>query len=174
MLQLSNLELADFVEAEIEQNPLLELGEGDGDDSRAAEPDRVAAEVNGAPVVLAAELPGLLAGDLAGDTAEHWHAESGTEGDGTNEFGGDRGGDAQPWQTRNAGRHDDDFSSIDNAAARPRPLREHLIEQIGADLPDPADRVIAFHLLDQLDEAGYLRSGLDGGAQRPGVPAARV
>ncbi len=174
MLQLSNLELADFVEAEIEQNPLLELGERDADDSPAAEPDPVAAEINGAPVVLAEELPGLLAGDLAGDTAEHWHAESGTEGDGTNEFGGDRGGDAQPWQTRNAGRHDDDFSSIDNAAARPRTLREHLIEQIGADLPDLADRVIAFHLLDQLDEAGYLRSGLDGAAERLGCPAARV
>ena len=27
MLQLSNLELADFVDAEIEQNPLLERGE---------------------------------------------------------------------------------------------------------------------------------------------------
>src|SRR4029077_7361322 len=32
MLQLSNLELADYVEAEIEQNPLLERGEADGED----------------------------------------------------------------------------------------------------------------------------------------------
>ncbi len=63
---------------------------------------------------------------------------------------------------------------IDQAAARPRTLREHLIEQIGADLPDLADRVIAVHLLDQLDEAGYLRSGLDGAAERLGCPAARV
>src|SRR5260370_1987212 len=174
MLQLSNLELADFVEAEIEQNPLLELGERDADDNPAAESDPVVAEVNRAPVVLAAEPPGLLAGDLAGDTAEPWHAESGTEGDGTNEFGGARGGDAPPWQIRNPGRHDDGFSGIDNAAARPRTLREHLIEQIGADLPDLADRVIAFHLLDQLDEAGYLRSGLDGAAQRLRCPPALV
>src|SRR5438552_14449227 len=35
MLQLSNIELADFVEAEIEQNPLLEPGERDGDDAVA-------------------------------------------------------------------------------------------------------------------------------------------
>src|SRR5260370_22044447 len=112
MLQLSNLELADFVEAEIEQNPLLELGERDADDSPAAEPDPVAAEVNGAPVVLAEELPGLLAGDLAGDTAEHWHAESGAEGDGTNEFGRDRGGDAQPWPTPHAGRHAAEFRPL--------------------------------------------------------------
>ncbi len=63
---------------------------------------------------------------------------------------------------------------IDQAAARPRTLREHLIEQIGADLPDLADRVIAFHLLDQLDEAGYLRGGLEDAAERLGCPPARV
>ena len=63
---------------------------------------------------------------------------------------------------------------IDQAAARPRTLREHLIEQIGADLPDMVDRLIAFHLLDQLDEAGYLRGGLEGVAERLGCPPARV
>ena len=51
----------------------------------------------------------------------------------------------------------DDMPGIDQTAARPRTLREHLIEQIGADLPDIADRAIAFYLLDQLDENGYLR-----------------
>ena len=41
-------------------------------------------------------------------------------------------------------------------------MREHLIEQIGVDLRRPgADRMIALHLLDQLDEAGYLRDDLD-------------
>ena len=170
MLQLSNIELADFVEAEIEQNPLLEHGERDGDEAPIGETDPVVAEVNGAPVVLAEELPGVLAGDLAGDAAEHWTAESGAEGDGSV----DRGGETQPWQTRNGSRHDEDMRGIDQAAARPRTLREHLIEQIGADLPDVADRVIGFHLLDQLDEAGYLRSGLDGAAERLGCPTARV
>src|SRR6185312_10997302 len=35
MLQLSNLELSDLVDAEIEQNPLLEHGEHDSDDGPA-------------------------------------------------------------------------------------------------------------------------------------------
>ena len=39
MLQLSNLELADFVEAEIEQNPLLEHGEHDTDEAPATAPE---------------------------------------------------------------------------------------------------------------------------------------
>ena len=63
---------------------------------------------------------------------------------------------------------------IDQTATRARTLREHLSEQIGADLPDLVDRVIAVHLLDQIDEAGYLRDGLDGVAARLGCAPARV
>jgi RNA polymerase sigma-54 factor len=174
MLQLSNIELADFVEAEIEQNPLLEHGEPGGDEAPIAETDPVVAEINGAPVVLAEELPGVLAGDLAGDAAEHWRAESGAEGDGTVDPGGDRGGDSQPGQTRGGGPGGEDMPGIDQTATRARTLREHLSEQIGADLQDVADRVIAIDLLDQIDEAGYLRDGLDGVAERLGCAPARV
>jgi RNA polymerase sigma-54 factor len=174
MLQLSNIELADFVEAEIEQNPLLEHGEPSGDEAPIAEIDPVVAEVNGASVVLAEELPGVLAGDLAGDAAEHWRAESGAEGDGTVDPGGDRGGDSQPGQTRGGGPGGEDMPGIDQTATRARTLREHLSEQIGADLQDVADRVIAIDLLDQIDEAGYLRDGLDGVAERLGCAPARV
>ena len=49
MLQLSNLELADYVDAEIEQNPLLERTEGDGEDG-AAVVELNGVEVNGAEV----------------------------------------------------------------------------------------------------------------------------
>ena len=41
MLQLSNVELADFVDAEIEQNPLLEPGERDADEAPTAAPDPI-------------------------------------------------------------------------------------------------------------------------------------
>src|SRR5207302_4861457 len=46
--------------------------------------------------------------------------------------------------------------------------------QIGTDLNDPGDRVIALHLLDLIDEAGYLRAGLDGAAQLLGCEIERV
>jgi RNA polymerase sigma-54 factor len=167
MLQLSNVELTEFVEAEVEQNPLLEHGERDGDDAPSGDVDG-AARVNGAAPAL--ELPAGLATEVAGDAADHWQVAGGEEGDGS--F--DRGGDAQPWQTRNGRLGGEDAPTIEQTAARPRTLREHLIEQIGADLPDVGDRVIAFHLLDQLDEAGYLRGGLDGAAELLGCPADRV
>jgi RNA polymerase sigma-54 factor len=171
MLQLSNIELADFVEAEIEQNPLLEHGEREaGEGPAAPDGDAAAGEANGAPAGLAEQLPGALAADLAGDAADHWRAAAGEEGDGSV----DRGGDPEPWHRSGSGRGGEELPGIDQAAARPRTLREHLVEQIGADLPDIADRAVAFFLLDQLDEAGYLRAGLDGAAERLGCPQAQA
>jgi len=172
MLQLSNLELSAFVEAEIEQNPLLEPGERDAEDGAApgTEPQADSSAVNGAVEAP----PAALTGDGAPDDADHWRAAAGDEGDGTVEIGGDVGGGSESWRNHNGAGHAGDLPGIDQAAARPRTLREHLIEQIGADLPDQADRVIALHLLDQVDEAGYLQGGLDGAAERLGCAPARI
>ena len=168
MLQLSNAELTEFVAAEIEQNPLLEHGEREtGDVPIAAEGDPRVAEADGAAPAAAAS-PGTAADELAGDAAEHWRAAAGEEGDGSV----DRGG--EPWHTRAGGRSDEGLTAIDLAVARPRTLREHLLEQIGADLVDITDRAIAIHLLDQLDETGYLRDGIDGVGERLGCPQAQV
>ena len=169
MLQLSNVELAEFIQAEIEQNPLLEQGEREAGEATSSDGEAASPEIDGAPVGPADELPGSRAAEIAGDAEDHWQAAAGEDGDGSL----DRGGDSQPWQTRNS-RLGDDAPAIDQAAARPRTLREHLIEQIGADLPDIADRAVAFYLLDQLDEAGYVRSGLDGAAERLGCPQAQL
>ena len=174
MLQLSNLELADFVAAEVEQNPLLEQTEHDPDDGPMAEPEPVAAEVNGKPVDLPDELPGVLSGELGGDATEHWHAEAGADGDGTLGSAGDAAGDMRPWATRGDAHEGAELLPIEQAASHPRTLREHLSEQIGADLVEPADRVIAIHLLDQLDEAGYLRGSLDGVAELLGCDVGQV
>ncbi|HKS87848.1 MAG TPA: RNA polymerase factor sigma-54, partial [Stellaceae bacterium] len=152
----------------IEQNPLLEHGESDAGDA-APPPDGEPTPADGVAVGLAAELTEGLSGAVAGDADDHWRAAAGEDGDGSL----DRGGDAQPWQTRN-GWADGDLPGIDQTATRPRTLREHLVEQIGADLPGMADRAIAFFLLDQLDEAGYLRGSLDEAAERLGCPVERV
>ena len=169
MLQLSNVELAEFVDGEIEQNPLLEPGESDPDAPPIAAPEPALASANGTPTAVADALPAGLEGDVAGDAADHWAAAGGADGDGS--F--DRGGEGQGWQNGVGSHAGDDLPGIENAAARPRTLREHLVEQIGADLPDIADRVIAFYLLDQLDDSGYLRLEIDA-AERLGCPPAQV
>jgi RNA polymerase sigma-54 factor len=165
MLQLSNLELADYVDAEIEQNPLLERTETDGDDSPPLpEPNLAVSESQ--PDGLAA-----AATEFTADAAEQWDAAAGRDGDGSTDFGG---GDSEPWRTRNGGFDHADLPGFDQAATRPQTLREYLLEQIGTDLPGQADRVIAAYLLDQLDEAGYLRGDLADAAERLGCTPARL
>jgi RNA polymerase sigma-54 factor len=164
MLQLSNLELNDLVDAEIEQNPLLEHGEGESDD---APPVLDLAE---AP---ASERPAALTetphDEFVPDAAEQWQATAGADGDGSSDFGGD----SLSWKSRNGSFTDDDQSDYEQAAET-NTLRACLLEQIGADLSDPIDRAIAIFLLDQIDEAGYLRGELDEAADRLGCDLARV
>ena len=176
MLQLSNLELADYVDAEIEQNPLLDRGEAEAEDGPPAA-DINGHEANG--VAVANGEPSALtepaASDFSSDAVEQWGAQSGADGDGSAGYdAGDFTGDAQPWRTRNGGGDGGDLRALDQAAARQRTLREHLLEQIGADLTNQTDRVIAVYLLDQLDEAGYLRADLGEAAARLGCSPTRI
>lgn len=166
MLQLSNLELAEFVDSEIEQNPLLEHAPRESDEISAAAETKTPVVAGSEPL----ELSHALAVDVAADAADHWRAASGGDGDGTHDIGGD----SLHWQSRNGSFDGDGQSGIEHTASRPRTLREHLITQIGADLRDPGDRVIAFHLLDQVDEVGYLRGEVGAAAERLGCPAARI
>jgi RNA polymerase sigma-54 factor len=169
LLQLSNLELSEFVEAEIEKNPLLEFGEPPRDEASADSEEARPAVV---PASLA--LPEQLAegvGEVVGDAAEHWETEAGENGDGTH----DHGGDGELWRTRDGARLGDGMGpGIERASDGPRSLHQHLSEQIGADLRDPADRMIAAYLLEHLDEAGYLRVDLDAAAREIGCARARV
>jgi RNA polymerase sigma-54 factor len=164
MLQLSNLELSDFVDAEIQQNPLLERQEQD-----VAEPapngggDSIAEPAAPVPV----EDPRA---DFTPEFTENWRAAAGAEGDGSVDFGGE----AQPWGDRTAALGASNRITVEQAAYRPRTLREHVLEQIGTDLTDPKDRVIAQHLLDLLDEAGYLTGALDPISQLLGCDPARI
>jgi RNA polymerase sigma-54 factor len=164
MLQLSNLELADYVDAEIEQNPLLERTESGGEDGVPA-PEPISA-----PLEPEATAPLQTASsEFTADGTEQWDASRGGDGDGSVDFSGD-----SPWRIRSGGIDSDDFPGLDQAAARPRTLREHLMEQIGTDLPNQADRVIAAYLLDQVDETGYLRTELNEAAARLGCTPARI
>jgi RNA polymerase sigma-54 factor len=162
MLQLSNLELNQYVDAEIQQNPLLERREVEQGQPMPADNATGKADA-------AADLPEAVAGDFTPESAEHWYAAAGLEGDGS----ADLGGEPYSWHGRN-GAVGEAGLEIEQMVTRPRSLREHLLEQIGTDLSDPADRLIALHLLDLLDEAGYLRAGLAGVAQLLGCEITRV
>ncbi|MGC2524493.1 MAG: RNA polymerase sigma-54 factor, partial [Stellaceae bacterium] len=134
MLQLSNLELNNFVDAEIQQNPLLERREWSGDEAVPT------ADATGAAEQAAtAALPEGLVNDLAPDATEHWHASSGAEGDGSFDFAEE----PAAWRSRSGTLGGDDRPGLEHTAARPRTLREHVLEQIGTDLAVQGDQLIA-------------------------------
>src|SRR5207244_2351912 len=164
MLQLSNLELSDFIDGEIQQNPLLERHE------RAVANAAPAAEPDAGERAVVPDRPERLTGDFTPDAAERWQPEWGEENDRPMDFGGE----PQLWPGRNGAQGAAYHPELDQTATRPRTLREHLLEQIGADLSDQGDRVIAVLLLDLLDDAGYLRAPLDGVAQLLGCEVARI
>jgi RNA polymerase sigma-54 factor len=161
MLQLSNLELTQFVDAEIQQNPLLERHDSGLEEIASA---------NGAAEGSPSAPPEDGIDDFTTEAAEQWRAASGEEGDGSIDFVSD----PRLWHGLKGGLDGADRPEIEQTATRPRTLREHLLEQIGADLGDPRDRVVALHLLDLLDDSGYLRAGLDGVAQLLGCEIGRV
>jgi RNA polymerase sigma-54 factor len=164
MLQLSNLELTDFVDTEIQQNPLLERRERSTEETAPGSASSVAENI------VSTVLPEALPVDFAPDAAEQWHAAAGAEGDGSVDFGGE----PQSWRGRAGPSGSEDRPGFDQTAARPRTLREHVIEQIGTDLTNQGDQLIALHLLDLLDETGYLGGALDGVALLLGCAQARV
>ncbi len=63
---------------------------------------------------------------------------------------------------------------LDDFVASRISLRDHLESQIPFTVASPSDRLIAGHLLDQLDDAGYLQADIDEAATLLGTTAAEV
>jgi len=142
LLQLSNLELAAFVEGELEENPLLEREESliaNAEPADAPEPAR-SDDGDAASLSEREELPST---------------EAPLDSDYTNVYPDDpfrpAGGSAP------AARGDSDsLPGIDQTMASEVTLREHLIEQLDLSIRDATQRLIGRAMIDSIDERGYL------------------
>jgi RNA polymerase sigma-54 factor len=163
LLQLSNLELSAFIETEIEQNPLLERDDAPADG--AAEP-------------AASEEPAAGAADEDGE--ERWREAAGSEGEGNLDLAGDPAAWRMPAAPGAGGSGaggsggGGDLPGLDQTLSRPLTLREHLLAQLSVDVVDPVDRVIGTHLVEMVDDAGYLQGDLADVAERLDCEVARV
>ena len=168
LLALSNLEIEGFIAEELERNPLLEAGGSEDEGPGDSEPEF--AEPRDEP----ADASELLTagGDAAGEAAldvdfatETFHHDSPADAlggmDGSLGLGATGGG---------APEDGPDFDSLADTAES---LADHLMAQAGAAI-DGRDLFIAAHLIDQIDECGYLTVPLLEVATRLEVPLARV
>jgi RNA polymerase sigma-54 factor len=161
LLALSNLEIEAVIAEEIEKNPLLEIAPAD-DGGPEPTPEPVRDEPAGADEL-------VMTGEAAGEALDVDIAAERFD-----DASSDRiGMDGALGVNGLAGPADGDAPDFDSFAAADASLAEHLRAQIGA-LLSGADLLIAEHLIDQLDEAGYLTAATFEIATRLGVAPAHV
>lgn len=179
LLQLSNLELAAYVEAELEKNPLLERGNDDadrpmdGDDAndsreekkaeRETETDTSVREIDEA--VTSEDAPLNVADmDISEDSlyADQSRADATPVPDAAG---------MQDWSSVGGASHkfDGEGGDFESTLSEDLSLRDYLLEQLSVAVRSEADRLIGSYLIDLVDEAGYMRGDLSEIAERLGT-----
>ncbi|MCB1546920.1 MAG: RNA polymerase factor sigma-54 [Hyphomicrobiaceae bacterium] len=173
LLQLSNLELSAFVDAELERNPLLERDEHATDAAStldATEPGEPVAATQGEEgwLDLAAPIPDAPAAlDTSFDNLYPDVAPSDMSPV-------DLAGSWSSVRQRTTAPGDGETSNLEAYLTSEPTLQDHLTQQLQLTITDPRDRIIGQHLIDLVDEAGYLATDLDALADRLGAPLSRV
>ncbi|GLK81846.1 RNA polymerase factor sigma-54 [Methylopila turkensis] len=168
LLQLSSLDLAAYVDNELEQNPLLER-----QDEQAEE--RVAETANGAAAADGDD--GWSDGETPGSRSE---IEARLDTDYGNVFPDDAPREAQKpaeapaepgdWSSLGSGgAPSGDGADLEAYVAGRATLADHLQDQLTLAVTDPVERLIGLHLIDLIDEAGYLRDEVEAIAERLGA-----
>ena len=148
LLALSNLEIEAFIGDALDANPLLEVGEAAAD----AEPGQLELDEGRRTTLESSPVDQLIGEGRAEEDRPLDLDRAALDRDrdtGDGEWGSDlraASGEAGP--------------GIDERADSEKTLAEHLHSQLGAVARDAALAFIARHLIDQLDEAGYLQEPL--------------
>jgi RNA polymerase sigma-54 factor len=174
LLQLSNLDLAAYVEGELERNPLLDRsseGEAEpaggeaaptpaesGSDDETSRTDWVGEELDTSRTAIEETLGTQLDNVFPEDTA----APAARPGD-----------DAPPpyseWASVGPGGRDTADYNLEAFVSAEETLADHLAEQLALAVSDPAQRMIGQYLINLVDEAGYLTGDLESVADKLGA-----
>tara|TARA_R110000824_G_scaffold118960_14_gene272227 strand:- start:363757 stop:365295 length:1539 start_codon:yes stop_codon:yes gene_type:complete len=181
LLQLSNLELGEYVEQELEKNPLLEVSVVEPDaDRMSADNDR---EMDAGPVAenaltLSDDSPmPSREGDLDTDYDNVYADES--RSDTMNEAAASAPDQtSSDWQNlktggSGGGSGDGEFG-LEQTLTREATLGEHLTDQMNMAIKDPLERMIGAYLIDQVNEAGYMAAEMADVADRLGTDVEAV
>ncbi len=179
LLQLSNMELSAYVENELERNPLLEkVDENETSEGRGQENDRnenASAETSGSAgedeLKFAETDSGYVAEDILDTDFDNVYSDEPRAEKIERE--------TQPapttseWSTMkspgSAGGNSSEEFSFESTLSQDITLSDHLVQQLNMTFHDPARRMIGLHLIDMVDEAGYLTGKLENVAERLGT-----
>ena len=143
LLQLSRLELAEMINQEMEENPLLEevSGEEETETAQSAEIDELPVDPDAVKIEHTAELTG------EGDGREDFDWEGYLE-------------DYIPPRASHEGRDGDEAPNWDNLLTRPSTLADHLMWQLMLSRLTPAEVAVGEQIIGNLDQNGYLAATL--------------
>jgi RNA polymerase sigma-54 factor len=192
LLQLSHLDLAAYVDAELERNPLLERAEEEG------APETLGAAPEDSPAADGFDGDSGGPGEAAdGDgPADNWLTEdrgaTRAELEGEHDTGFDNvfpdeatdrpalsQGDAvtltpSPWSSASGGSFDGEEQDFEATLTREVGLHDHLAAQLDLATADSVERLIGRHIVDAVNEAGYLAETVENLAERLGAEPAAV
>jgi RNA polymerase sigma-54 factor len=164
LLQLSNIELAEYCEAELEKNPLLER-----DESAPRDGEREAVEKE-SPSERADESLAREDFSKVTDLDSSAHDNMYDAAEPAQPTSGAAGQPLTDWTTvKSASRFEGDDDPLESTVAGGGTLKDHLEEQVAIAALLPADRLICMALIDAVDEAGYVRADLPDLAERLGT-----
>jgi RNA polymerase sigma-54 factor len=175
LLQLSTTELQAYIETELERNPLLERDQRDDEAPIAPEPDLPSAPTSAEPGDWASEeMPadrGTLERELGTSLENAFPDEAIVDQ-------APPPGESLVWNlSSGSGRGpalDDEDPNLEAYIAAGTTLHDHLLNQLGCNDTDELTRRLAAHLIDLIDQTGYLTEALPEIAERLGVPLARL
>jgi RNA polymerase sigma-54 factor len=181
LLQLSSLDLAAYVEGELERNPLLERANDDDAPGPAAEAEAEASRASGDRDDDGGATPDWIGADLE---TSRTSMEQGLGTELENVFpddGAPKAASAEmpppaysEWSGSGGGGTDDGDYNLEAFVSAETTLAAHLAEQLALAIPDPAQRMIGQYLVDMVDEAGYLTGDLASVAEKLAAPLAQV
>jgi RNA polymerase sigma-54 factor len=173
LLQLSNLDLASYVEGELERNPLLERSDSEGppDEREAPTPEAAPPENGDSGTWTELDTSRTELEDRLGTGLENVFPEDAVAA--TPRAGPDAVGHSD-WTSIGRGGRDDGDHNLEGYVSAEITLAEHLGEQLALATGDPVRRIIGQHLIDLVDESGYLTADLVQVADRLGTPLAEV
>jgi RNA polymerase sigma-54 factor len=177
LLQLSHLDLAAYVDGELERNPLLE---------RPADEDSVRDDGEKTAETSSASEEEPASADWMDDRLESRQSiEARLDTDLNNIFPDDgaagpaRTPESQPgayseWTAAGGGGRNDGEYNLEAFVTAETTLAGHLAEQVSMTFTDPIERMIAQYLVDLVDDAGYLPDDLSDAAYRLGASLAQI
>jgi RNA polymerase sigma-54 factor len=186
LLQFSSIELASFIEEELERNPMLERVDDAGElpIAEAAEPAEATfessepdpnepRESDWTSETLATDANALEA-SLGTELENAFDADGPAVSPERNAAIADAGLSTTSWTGAVGGPNDGEAPNLEAYVAAKPSLHECLLEQLALACADPVDRLIGQSLVDAIDEMGYLRESLTEIADRLGTAEAHV